>query len=87
MKHINNTVVRIIAAVVIGFLFAGVGTDISYTCTPTDGAAGCASFDKAVLHLGDLIHNKQDSLTHFSVTFAVTSLVVFALLSMLKKKA
>jgi len=74
---------KIVAAVLIGFLIAGAGTKIIYTCPPIDGAAGCASLDKAVMHPGDLLRNKQESLVHFSETFVITSLVGFVILELL----
>ena len=83
MKYIDKLSIKIIVAVLVGFLFASAFTKITYTCTPIDGALGCVSFDKAVMHLGDLISNKQDSLIHFSITFVVTSFAIFALLSIL----
>ena len=83
MKYIDKLSIKIIVAVLVGFLLAGAFTKITYTCTPIDGASGCVSFDKAVMHLGDLISNKQDSLIHFSITFVVTSFAIFALLSIL----
>lgn len=83
MKHINKLLVKIMAAVVIGFLLAGAGTKITYPCTPIDGAASCVSFDKAVMHPSDLFSNQQDSLIHFSTTFVVTALITFTLLSIL----
>ena len=91
MKYINKLSVRIIAAVVIGFQLASVGTKITYSCRPVDGAAGCVSFGKAVMHPSDLLNNKQDSLVHFSETFVITSFASFVLLSVFglarKKKA
>lgn len=90
MKYIDLLSVRITLAVFVGFLFAGAFTKITYTCTPIDGVSGCMSFDKAVMHISDLMSNKQDSLIHFSITLVVTSLAIFALMSiftMAKKKA
>jgi hypothetical protein len=84
MKHINKLAVRIVAAIVIGFLLAGAGTDIPYTCAPIDGAEGCVSFDKAVMHPSDLLSNKQNSLVIFSTFFVITSLIIFAFLSALR---
>ena len=81
MKYISKLSVRIVVAVAIGFLFAGIGTHITYSCPLTDGAAGCVSLAKAVDHPNDLLHNKQDSLTHFSEIFIITSLSSFAILS------
>lgn len=81
MKYIDKLSVKIVAAIVVGFLLAGAGTKITYTCAPIDGAAGCASFEKAIMHPSDLLNNKQDSLTHFSEAFVITSLVSFAILS------
>lgn len=81
MKHLRKLSVRIVVAIVIGLLFAGAFTKITYPCAPTDGAMGCVSFDKAVMHPGDLLHNKQDSLIDFSKRFVVNSLATFAILS------
>lgn len=81
MKYIHKLSVRILVAIVIGLFFAGTGTSITYTCAPVDGAKGCISFDKAVMHPGDLLNNKQNSLTHFSEIFVISSVVSFAVLS------
>lgn len=75
--------VRIAVAVVVGFLLAGAGTNITYTCEPRAGEEGCASFEKAIMHPNDLFSNKQDSLVQFSTIFAITSLVSFTLLSVI----
>lgn len=68
-------------AVVIGLLFAGSRTTITYDCVPIDGAKGCVSFEDAIMHPGDLINNKQNSLVRFSTNFALSSLTTFALIS------
>lgn len=81
MRYINKFPVKLIAAVFVGFVFAGALTTITYTCTPIDGASGCVSFDKAVMHPRDLISNKQESLTRFFIIFVATSLSVLGLLS------
>lgn len=89
MKYIDKLSVRIIFAILVGFLFAGAFTKITYICAPIDSAAGCLSFDKAVMHLSDLMSNKQDGLIHFAITFVITSVVVFSLTGiygMVKKK-
>ncbi len=88
MKRFNNLSVKIAAALAAGFLFAGVGTTIAYECSPIDGAEGCVSYEKAVMHPSDLLHNKQNSLLHFSEIFVISSVVSFAVLnvSMLGKK-
>ncbi len=83
MKSANKLMVRIVMAVVIGFLLAGVGTKITYTCVPHPGEEGCVSFEKAIMHPSDLLDNKQDSLVQFSKTFAITSLASFVLLSVI----
>ncbi len=82
MKYIDKFSARIIAAVLVGFLLAGAFTKITYTCMPTGGALGCISFDKAVMHLGDLMSNKQSSLMYFSATFLISSLIIFIILSL-----
>jgi hypothetical protein len=83
MKHLRKLPVRIVAAIVIGLLFAGAFAKITYPCTPTDGDVGCVSFEKAVMHPNDLLSNKQDSLVQFSKTFVIVSLASFALLSII----
>lgn len=83
MKYIHKLPVRILVALVIGFLLASVGTKISYNCAPVDGAAGCTSFDKALMHPRDLLNNKQDSLVHFSEAYAISALISFAALSII----
>jgi hypothetical protein len=84
MKLLNKLSVRIVAAIVIGFLITGAGISNTYSCAPIDGAAGCVSFDKVVMHPNDLLHNRQNSLVRFSSTFAITSLVAFALLNVVR---
>jgi hypothetical protein len=89
VKHIKKLRVRIIAAVVVGFLFAYVGVGITHVdrpCTPTDVPKGesvsrCVSIEKVYAHPSDILTNKQDKLTRFSETFAVASITSFALLS------
>lgn len=83
MKYISGFWVKIAVAIMLGFLFACAATDTTYTCAPIDGAAGCASFQKSVMHPSDLLNNKQDSLTRFSETIAIASLVSLVLLSVL----
>ncbi|MGB4967505.1 MAG: hypothetical protein WBO35_04870 [Candidatus Saccharimonadales bacterium] len=83
MKYIHKLSVRILAALVIGFLLAGAGTKITYSCASVDGAAGCVSFDKAIMHPSDLLNNKQDSIVHFTEAFVISSLVSFAVLSII----
>lgn len=83
MKYIHKLSVKILAALLIGFLLASTGTKITYSCAPVDGAAGCVSFDKAIMHPSDLLNNKQNSLVHFSEAFAISSLVSFAALSVI----
>ena len=80
MKRFDHVWVKIVAAVVVGFLLAGAGTHITYACAPVDGAQGCVSFDKAVMHPSDLLANKQGSLVHFSTAFILVTCVSFALL-------
>lgn len=62
-------------------MLASVTTIITYNCPPIDGAMGCVSFEKAVMHPGDLFNNKQNSLWHFSETFVVVALASFGLIS------
>lgn len=81
MKYVNRLSVRIVIAVVAGFMLAGAGTKITYTCPPVDGAVGCTSLQKAIVHPEDLLNNKQESLVRFSETIVVTSLASFALFS------
>jgi len=99
MKHISKLSVRIVIAVIIGFLFASIGVGIAHNtsqCTTADVPKGesisqCVSIKKTFIHPDDLFHNKRDSLIHFSETFVVASLTTFAILSVFrlvqKKKA
>lgn len=80
MKQINKLSVRIVVALLIGFLFAGALTKITYPCEPTDGAKGCLSFEKAIMHPNDLINNRQNSLVKFSQSFATVSVGTFVVL-------
>jgi hypothetical protein len=89
--------VRILIAVLIGFLFAYESTHIVYSpCLASDNPGipyyappgegkedliRCAELAKALDKPRDLIHNKQDSLVRFSETFAEVSLVSFAILN------
>ncbi len=83
MKYIHKFSARIVVALVVGFLLASAGTKITYSCAPVDGAAGCVLTDKAIMYPSDLLNNKQDSLVRFSEGFAVSSLICFALLSII----
>lgn len=76
--------VRIAVAIVVGVFVAGASTKIVYTCVPIDGAAGCMSFDKAIMHPGDLLNNKQESLVRFSTVFATTSLLGFTVMGIVE---
>jgi hypothetical protein len=83
---------RFILSVAVGFLLAGAVTHIQYPCTSTVSGEGCVSFEKAIMHPNDLANNKQNSLTSFAETFAVSTIVSFTLLSVYshhqtKKKA
>lgn len=82
MKYVNKLSARTVIALIVGFLLASIGTKVTYTCVPNDGAKGCVSFEKAIMHPNDLLNNRQDSFIKFSTAFAVSSLVAFALLSM-----
>lgn len=77
----KKILLAIVVAVGIAFVMAGAGTHIAYACPPVDGARGCVEFSKAIMHPGDLLHNKEDSLVHFATTFFLTFLVVFAVIT------
>jgi hypothetical protein len=86
MKYIEKLPVRVVIALIAGFLLAGAFTKITYNCVPStvppgESVSRCVAFEKAVMHPSDLLSNEQDSLTKFSTTFAITSLITFALLS------
>lgn len=83
MKYNHKLSVRILTSLVIGLLLAGAVTKITYSCAPIDGAADCVSYDKAIMHPSDLLNNKQDSLVHFFEAFVISSLVSFAVLSII----
>ncbi len=80
MKRLNSIAVKVIIAILIGFLWASAFTDIAYTCPPETPNGGCFSLEKALMHPHDFLNNKQDSLIRFSEHFAQVSLTVFALL-------
>ncbi len=89
MKYLNKLSAKITISVVIGLLlaYAGVGiTHVTRPCTLAEVPKGesisrCESIEKAFIHPHDLLTNKQNSLTHFSEAFVITSLLSFALLS------
>jgi hypothetical protein len=84
LKLINKLNVRILIAIVFGFLVASTFTHFQGPCTSTiqgEDSSHCVEFSKAVMHPRDLINNKQDTLTKFAGTFAISSLVGFALLT------
>lgn len=81
MKYLSKLSVRIIIAVIVGFLFAGAFTNIAYSCPPIESAEGCTSFESAIMNPGDLLSNEQGSLVQFSTTLIVVSLVTIAVLS------
>ena len=75
---------QILIAVVFGFLIASLFTHLQVPCTttiPGENSSHCVEFSKAVMHPRDLINNKQDTLTEFVGTLAVSTLVSFVLLS------
>jgi ABC-type nitrate/sulfonate/bicarbonate transport system permease component len=73
--------ISVILALVAGFIFASIGTSISYPCSPSpdDPSAKCVSFQKALMHLNDLARNTQGSLTRFLINFLV-GLAIFSAL-------
>lgn len=77
MKYLSKLPVKIAIAVAVGFIFASVGTKMTYDCAPVDGAMGCVSFEKAIMHPADLLNNRQNSLVKFSANFAVVALVTY----------
>lgn len=81
MKYIHKLSVQIVIALSVGFLLAGAFTHITYPCEPVDGAIGCESFEKAVMHPNDLFNNKQNSLVIFSQKFVISSIITLALLA------
>lgn len=81
MKNIQKLSVRIILAVLVGFVFAASRTTMTYDCPLIDGAKGCTAFEDAITHPSDLLNNRQNSLVRFSRTFAISSLVTFAVVS------
>jgi hypothetical protein len=82
MKYIHKLSVRITIAIVVGLLLAFGWTDIQYPCPPLENT-GCVAFESAIMHPNDLLNNKQNSLVEASKTFAITSLVTFALLTVI----
>ncbi len=83
-KLINKLNVRILIAIVFGFLVASTLTHLQGPCTttiPGEDISHCVEISKALMSPKDLINNKQNSLTRFTETFAEVSLVSFVLLS------
>lgn len=85
MKLLRKASVRIVVALVVGFLLAGALTKITYTCTPIDDSVNCVAFDKAIMHPADLLNNKQNSLVKFSLVFAISAIAISAILSVITK--
>ena len=89
-KSLSKLYVRIIISVAIGLFMAGGYTNIHYPCSELPDfkvASGediekCVAFESAIMHPGDLMKNKQNSLVEFTQGFAVVALLVFALLSL-----
>jgi hypothetical protein len=82
IKILKNLPARIALSLLIAFFIAGAGTHIQYPCQPETANGGCVSFEKAVMHLGDLQNNVQDSRTKFIKAFVLSSLGSFAVLSL-----
>ena len=79
MVRLNSLALRIVSAITLGFLIAAVGTPITSPCAPTTGTTGCVSYEMAIQRPSDLLHNKQDSLVHFSQRFFGVALFTIAL--------
>jgi hypothetical protein len=76
-KSINKLSVQLLIAIVFGFLMASAFTGLQGSCIstiPGEDSTRCVEFSKAVMHPRDLINNKQNSLTMFVETFAISSL-------------
>jgi hypothetical protein len=84
---------KIVATIVIGLLlgYQSTVTHVDRPCRPADFPQGvpqdesiahCVLHEKVYLSPSDLLHNKRDSLVHFSETFVGASLVCFALISL-----
>lgn len=80
-KFLSKLYVKVIISAAVGLFLAGAFTHIQYPCISSVPGEGCVVFEKAAMHPSDLINNKQNSLTKLVGTFAVSSLVSFALLS------
>lgn len=83
-RLIDKLSARILVATVFGFLIASTSTHLQGPCTttiPGENSSRCVEFSKAVMHPRDLINNKQNTLTKFAGTLAISSFVSFALLS------
>lgn len=84
MKYLNKLWVRIIIAIVVGFVLAGGYTDIAYslpTIYTEQGGAGGVLYESVLSHPRDLLNNKENSLVRFSTTFFVVSIITFSALS------
>lgn len=80
MKSSTKILINLLISLLVGFLFAGLTTKVTHTCAPVDGAAGCQSFEKAIVSPTDLLNNRQNSLINFSITFVVTLGITYILL-------
>jgi hypothetical protein len=80
MRNRLKVSLYILVALIDGIVFASIGTKVTYPCPLLPGTAGCVSFEKAVMHPGDLIANYQGSLTHFLLNLLVVFAIVLILL-------
>lgn len=87
IKLLPSLVVRIVASLIIGFLYAGISTKLHLPCDeslyPANDriAVDCVAVTKAVSEPDLLFHNEQDSLKEFTRSYIISSLIVFTLLS------
>jgi hypothetical protein len=80
---VHNLVRRTIpvtSGLIAGVLFASIGTNIWLPCPPAPGdpTSHCISYQK--VHLGDITHNIQGSLTRFLINVLIGFAMFVALL-------
>lgn len=83
-RLLNQLYVRVLISAAVGLFFVGAFVNIQYPCTetlPDENITHCVSIESAIMHPGDLVNNKQDSLTNFVENFFIISFASFALLS------
>jgi heme A synthase len=85
MRTLKRYRKHIVLAFLAGVVFAGAFTHITYPCSALPGESGCVSYEKAVMHLNDLVANVQGSLVHFLLNILLGFVIVLAIFLALSK--